>query len=59
MDVIAADAVVEQVFCQFFGHALGKGGDEGTLSLLNAELDFFHKVVDLVVGGAYFDDGIE
>ena len=51
--------MVEEVFGQLLGHALGEGGDQGTFVAFDADLDFFHQVVHLVVGGAYFDDGVE
>jgi len=59
VDVVAADPVVEEELGELLGHALGEGGDEGALAALDAQLDFLHEVVDLVVGGAHLDGRVE
>ena len=58
VDIITLHVVVQQIFRQFFSHSFGEGGDEGTLVLLDAYLDFFHQVVYLVVAGTHLNNGV-
>ena len=55
MYVVATYAILQQVFCQLLGHALGEGGDEHALLAFHAQLDLFHKVIHLVCERAYLN----
>ena len=59
MQVVSADADFAQVVGEILGHFLGQGGDEGALSAVGARLDLADQVVDLSVGAADFDIGVE
>ena len=59
MDVTCFDTIIHQVFSEFLGHALGERGDQRALVGLDALLNLFHEVVNLIGCGAHLDEGIE
>ena len=59
MDVGRVDAVLEQEGGEFFGHALGEGGDQRALVALQAEADFLHQVVNGIVRVAHLYLGVQ
>ena len=48
-----------EVVGEFFGHALGEGGDQGALVTLDAQLYLLDEVIDLALGGSDRDLGVE
>ena len=59
MDIVAAYAVVQQIFGQFFRHPFGQGSDQRAFLFLDALLNLFHQIVYLVQARTYFDDGVQ
>ena len=59
VDVVGADAVVQQIFCQFLCHALGEGGGEHTLVAVYTSENLVHQVVYLVLAGPHLYLGVE
>jgi hypothetical protein len=47
------------VLGEVLGHALGQRGDEDALAGLDALADLAEQVVDLALGGADLDDGVD
>ena len=58
VDVFAADAEVDEVGGQLFGHAFGEGGDQDTLVLVDGLLYRVEEVVDLVDSRPHLHDGV-
>ena len=53
------NAQLLQIFRKLLRHSFGQGGYQRTLTLIRALFDFFKEVVDLMLGWADFDHGIE
>ena len=59
VQVADPEAVLEQVLGQVLGHLLGQGRDQDALVALGADPDLVHQVVDLVLGLAHLDLGVD
>jgi hypothetical protein len=59
VQVVGADAHLLEVVGEVFGHALGESGHECPLALGDAAVDLRQEVVDLALGGADGDGGID
>ena len=55
VQVAHLDAVFAQVIGELLGHALGQGGDEHSLGLLDADTDFLQHIVNLRGRGPHFN----
>ena len=49
MDIVGLDTVIEQIFRQFLGHALGQRGNQHTLVAMAARKDLVEQIVDLIL----------
>ena len=59
VDISRGDAVFQKIVREFFRHALGQGRYQDALVGLAGFRDFFHQVVDRVVGGAHLYGRVE
>ncbi len=59
MEVARLDAALQQIVRQVLGHLLRQGGDEDPLADLLAPPDLVQQVVDLVLGRAQLDLGVD
>ena len=59
MQVADPEPVLQQVLGQVLGHLLGQGRDQHPLVALGALAHLVHEVVDLVLGLAHLDRGID
>src|SRR5690606_15552010 len=59
VEVADPQALLEQVVAEVLGHLLGEGGDEDPLVALDALVDLADEVVDLALGRAHDDLGVD
>ena len=51
--------MIKQIRSQFFSHSFCEGGDKGTFAEFGTPQNLLKEIVNLVLAGTHFDDGVE